>query len=49
MVEHHLLKVLGIEPPMNRVDMGYSTVYGANVSWRTPTQPATRELSPRAV
>lgn len=40
--------VLGIEPPMNRVDMGYSTVYGANVSWRTPTQPATRELSPRA-
>ena len=41
--------VLGIEPPMNRVDMGYSTVYGANISWRTPTQPATRELAPRAV
>lgn len=40
--------VLGIEPPMNRVDMGYSTIYGANISWRTPTQPATRELSPRA-
>lgn len=41
--------VLGIEPPMNRVDMGYSTVYGANISWRTPTQPAARELAPRAV
>jgi hypothetical protein len=39
--------VLGIEPPQNRVDMGYSTVYGANVSWRTPTQPAARETSPR--
>jgi len=41
--------VLGIEPPMNRVDMGYSTVYGAHISWLSPTQPATRELSPRAV
>lgn len=39
--------VLGIEPVRNRVDMGYSTVYGANVSWRTPTLPASRELSPR--
>lgn len=39
--------VLGVEPVRNRVDMGYSTVYGANVSWRTPTVPAERELSPR--
>jgi hypothetical protein len=39
--------VLGIEPVRNRVDMGYSTVYGANVSWRTPTQPAPREIDPR--
>ena len=39
--------VLGIEPVRNRVDMGYSTVYGAHVSWRTSTQPAARELSPR--
>ncbi len=39
--------VLGIEPVRNRVDMGYSTVYGANVSWRTPTVPAAREISPR--
>ncbi len=39
--------VLGVEPVRNRVDMGYSTVYGANVSWRTPTVPAERELNPR--
>ena len=39
--------VLGIEPVRNRVDMGYSTVYGAHVSWRTPTQPVGCELSPR--
>ncbi|MEM8709546.1 MAG: DUF1552 domain-containing protein [Planctomycetota bacterium] len=39
--------VLGIEPVRNRVDMGYSTVYGANVSWRTATVPAAREISPR--
>lgn len=39
--------VLGIEPVRNRVDMGYSTVYGANVSWRTPTTPAAREIAPR--
>ncbi|QDV08437.1 hypothetical protein Poly30_39800 [Planctomycetes bacterium Poly30] len=39
--------VLGVEPVRNRVDMGYSTVYGANISWRTPTVPAAREISPR--
>ncbi len=39
--------VLGIEPVRNRVDMGYSTVYGANISWRSPTQPAPREIDPR--
>jgi len=39
--------VLGVDPAQNRVDMGYSTIYGANISWRTPTQPAARELSPR--
>lgn len=41
--------VLGIEPVRNRVDMGYSTVYGANISWRTPTVPAERELKPQRV
>lgn len=39
--------VLGVEPVRNRVDMGYSTVYGANISWRTATQPAAREIEPR--
>ena len=39
--------VLGLEPVRNRVDMGYSTVYGANISWRSATQPAPREIDPR--
>ena len=39
--------VLGLEGVRHAVDMGYSTVYGAHVSWRTPTQPATKETSPR--
>jgi BMFP domain-containing protein YqiC len=39
--------VLGVEPVRNRVDMGYSTVYGANISWRTAAIPAEREISPR--
>ncbi|MCA8954823.1 MAG: DUF1552 domain-containing protein, partial [Planctomycetes bacterium] len=38
---------LAIEPVSNIVDMGYSTVYGAHISWRTPTQPAPREIHPR--
>lgn len=41
--------VLGVEPVRNRVDMGYSTVYGANVSWRSASVPAERELAPRRV
>ncbi len=39
--------VLGVEPVRNRVDMGYSTVYGANISWRTAAVPAEREISAR--
>ncbi len=39
--------VLGVEPVRNRVDMGYSTVYGANISWRTAAIPAEREISAR--
>jgi hypothetical protein len=39
--------VLGLEGVRHAVDMGYSTVYGAHVSWRTPTQPAGKETSPR--
>lgn len=38
--------VLGLEGVRHAVDMGYSTVYGAHVSWRTPTRPATKETSP---
>ncbi len=38
---------LGLEGVRHSVDMGYSTVYGAHLSWRTPTQPATKETSPR--
>jgi len=38
---------LGTEPPRHVVDMGFSTVYGAHVSWRTPTTPAPKEVNPR--
>jgi len=41
--------VLGLEGVRHAVDMGYSTVYGGHVSWRTPTQPATKEVDPRRV
>lgn len=41
--------VLGLEGVRHAVDMGYSTVYGAHVSWRTSTQPATKEIHPRRV
>ncbi|MFO0944912.1 MAG: DUF1552 domain-containing protein [Planctomycetota bacterium] len=39
---------LGIDPVHTHVDMGYSTVYGCHVSWRTATQPAAKEINPRA-
>ena len=38
---------LGIDPVHNVVDMGYSTVYGCHVSWRTPTLPAAKEINPQ--
>jgi hypothetical protein len=41
--------VLGLEGVRHAEDMGYSTVYGCHVSWRTPTQPATKEIDPRRV
>lgn len=40
---------LSLEPVRNIVDMGYSTVYGAHVSWSAPDRPVPRERSPRAV
>ena len=41
--------VLGLEGVRHAVDMGYSTVYGSHISWRSPTQPATKETEPRLV
>lgn len=38
---------LGTEPVRNQVDMGFSTVYGGHISWRTPTLPATKEIHPQ--
>ena len=38
---------LGIEPTRPVVDMGYSTVYGATIAWRSPTEPMTKEIRPR--
>ena len=35
-------------PVRNVVDMGYSTVYGAHVSWSSPTRPVPRETRPQA-
>ena len=39
--------VLGMDPAWRAVDMGYTTVYGAHVSWSTPQRPAAREIDPR--
>lgn len=41
--------VLGLEGVRHSVDMGYSTVYGSHISWRTPTQPAMKATDPRLV
>lgn len=42
---------LGIEPVRAGVDgaVGYTRVYGAHISWRTPTQPLAKEIKPRLV
>lgn len=42
---------LGIEPVRSGVDgvVGYTRVYGAHISWRTPTQPLSKEINPRLV
>jgi uncharacterized protein DUF1552 len=41
--------VLGTEPVRNVVDMGYSTVYGAHISWRSAERPVPKEIEPRLV
>lgn len=40
---------LGIEPVRSGVDgvVGYTRVYGAHISWRSPTQPLAKEINPR--
>jgi len=37
---------LGIEPNELRLEDGLSMIYGSNVSWVTPTKPATKEIYP---
>jgi hypothetical protein len=40
---------LGTEPVRTGVDkvVGYTRVYGAHISWRTPTVPLAKEINPR--
>ena len=40
---------LGIEPPSTGVDtnVGFTQLYGAHISWATPTTPLTKEIHPR--
>jgi len=42
---------LGCEPSSQggRCDSGYSCIYTSNMSWRSPTQPMTKEINPRSV
>jgi hypothetical protein len=37
---------LGTEPVRPVEDMGYSTVYGGHISWRTPPTPCPKEIVP---
>ena len=40
---------LGLEPPSTGVDtnVGYTQLYGAHVSWSTPTTPIAKEINPK--
>jgi hypothetical protein len=40
---------LGIEPPATGVDLqvGYTQLYGAHISWGTPTTPLAKEINPK--
>lgn len=40
---------LGIEPNELRLEDGLSMIYGSNVSWVSPTKPATKEIYPSRV
>ena len=41
---------LGVEPPATGVDtnVGYTQLYGAHISWSTPSTPLAKEINPRA-
>ncbi len=41
---------LGVEPPATGVDtnVGYTQLYGAHISWSTPSTPLTKEINPKA-
>src|SRR5262245_47954674 len=41
--------VLGIEPNELRLEDGLSMIYGSNVSWVSPSKPATKEIYPARV
>jgi hypothetical protein len=41
--------VLGIEPNELRLEDGLSMIYGSNISWVSPTKPATKEIYPARV
>ena len=40
---------LGIDPVISGIDsiVGYTRLYGSYISWRSPSQPVAREISPR--
>ena len=40
---------LGIEPNELRLEDGLSMIYGSNISWVSPTKPATKEIYPARV
>lgn len=41
--------ILGIEPTELRLEDGLSMLYGSNISWRTDTKPAMKEIYPARV
>jgi hypothetical protein len=41
--------ILGIEPTELRLEDGLSMLYGSNISWRTDTQPAMKEIYPARI
>jgi hypothetical protein len=43
------LLTLGIEPTELRLEDGLSMIYGSNISWMSPTRPATKEIYPSRV